>query len=134
MQLPSHQVQARHGLSHRMLDLQTRIHFHQVKSRAIRIRKVVIEQKFYRASTFITRRQRQLHRTATHAFPQNRIYCWAGRFFDDFLVPTLHRAIPLTQVDTVAVLVGKDLYLHVAWLQERPFDQQLRTATGRQGF
>lgn len=37
------QVETRHSFGHGMFDLQTRVHFHQVESRGVRIHKVVIE-------------------------------------------------------------------------------------------
>jgi hypothetical protein len=89
-----------------------------------------LKQKFNRTRTHITRRQRKLDRAAPHAFPQSRIHRRTGRFFDDFLVPTLYRAIPLTQVDAVTVLVSKNLNFHMARFQKRPLNQQLAAAKG----
>ena len=53
-----------------------------------------------------------------------------GRFLNHLLVPTLHRAVALTQIDGVAVLIGEHLdfdvarvleeFLHVhRWIAER---------------
>jgi len=43
-----------------------------------------------------------------------RVEAERGRDFDDLLVPPLDGAVPLVQVDDVAVVVGQDLDLDVA--------------------
>jgi hypothetical protein len=47
-------------------------------------------------------------------------------------VAPLHRAIALTQVDAVAMRIGKHLHLHMARRQQRALQQQLAGAEGRQ--
>src|SRR4029078_8039609 len=50
---------------------------------------------------------------------------------DYFLVPALHGAIPVTQIDSVAVFIGKDLYLDVTRSLEKLFHIYGGVAEGR---
>ena len=57
-----------------------------------------------------------------------------GRQFDDLLVAALHAAVALVEVDHVAVRVGQDLHLDVAWPQHRLLEEDRRVAERRLGF
>ena len=49
-----------------------------------------------------------------------------GRFLDDFLVPTLHGAVALAQMDRVAVFVGENLNLDMARILKKFFQVDRR--------
>lgn len=53
---------------------------------------------------------------------------------DDLLVAALHRAVPLVQVDDVAVLVGEDLHLDVARVDHGLFEEDRRITECRVGL
>ena len=50
------------------------------------------------------------------------------------LVPSLHAAVPLKQVDCVAHLVRKDLDLNVARALDEPLQQNALISKGGDGF
>jgi hypothetical protein len=54
-----------------------------------------------------------------------------GRDLDDLLVPQLHGAVPVVEVDDVAVAIGEDLHLDVAGALEEPLDEQLAATERR---
>ena len=58
--------------------------------------------------------------------------CW--RFFENFLVAALQRTVAVTQVDGVALTVGKHLNFHVAWIGEEFFQIDHRVAERRASF
>src|SRR6185295_2136889 len=57
-----------------------------------------------------------------------------GSLLDYFLVAALHGAIPVTQVDSIAVFIGQDLYLDVTRSLEKLFHVHGGVAEGRFGF
>jgi hypothetical protein len=52
------------------------------------------------------------------------------RLLDHLLVPALRRAVALTQVDGIAVAVGKDLKFDVTRMADVTLDQHARVAEG----
>ena len=130
-QLPLDQVKPREQLGHRVLHLQPGVHLHQIK-RLVGLG--FIEQKLHRARTHIARRFRQCNGRLPELLAQCGRHDWAGRFFDDLLVATLHRAIALTQVDAMALRVGHDLHLDMTGPQQGALQQQVAVAKTGQRF
>src|SRR5258708_2959706 len=76
----------------RMLHLDTRIHFHEIEIT------VFIHEEFNGSSTFVVDSFRSFNSRFSHSFTQLLIYDRRGRFFYQFLVPTLNRAITFRKV------------------------------------
>ena len=107
-----------------MLDLQAGVHFQKIKS--VRL----VEQKLDRASPHIIDRLRRLDRRRAHLLAQFWRHDRTGRFLDHLLVPPLYRAVALAEMDSVALAVGKNLYLDMARLDDGFFQNQLAIAKG----
>ena len=107
--LPFDQVDPGDRLGHRMLDLQPRVHLHEVEV-----------ARRHRAGTRSCRRRRisTAFASATAAAPSfsrnAASTAGEGAFLDQLLVPPLHRAVALAEMHHIAVLVGEDLHLDVA--------------------
>ena len=121
-QLPRDQVDADQCLGDRVLDLQPRVHLHEPEVTG------VVQQEFDRARAHVPDFERDRDRNRAHAPAQRGRDGRRGRFLDELLVPPLHRAVALAEVDHLAVRVGEDLDLDVARAQQGTFDQQARIA------
>ena len=105
--LIAHDVGERDHLSHRMLDLNARVHLHEIEAT------VFIEQKFERARTCIADRLRCSQRSLAHLLTQLRSHHRGRRFFEQLLMPALNRAFALAQVYAPAVFVRHHLDFNV---------------------
>ena len=92
-QLPLDQVDAEQRLGHRVLDLQPGVHLDEAEV----ARRV--EQELDRAGAAVADRARDRDRDLAHAPAQRRRDRRRGRFLDQLLVPPLHRAVALAEVD-----------------------------------
>ncbi|VVN48501.1 hypothetical protein PS639_06045 [Pseudomonas fluorescens] len=134
--LPGHQVEAGDGFGDRVFDLQAGVHLHEEELAA------GIQQKFHGTGTDVPDGLGRTHRGFAHGTPQFRAQARGGCFLDDFLMPTLNRAVPFIEVQAVAVLVGEHLDFHMArfeqvFLHQHPriAERGLRFTLGRgQGF
>lgn len=121
-QLKFDQIEARDGLRHRMLDLQPRVHFHEIViARAI-------QQEFQRARALITDRFHRRDGGRTHPRAQLRRNCRRRRFLDQFLVTALHGAIPLAEMDRIAVTIAEHLNFDMARLNDGALQNDVRIA------
>src|SRR5207302_6297952 len=93
---------------HGMLHLNAGIHFHEI------VLAVRIEQHLNRAGAYIIDRLGTGDRRVAHALPQRRRHRGTRRLLDELLMPALHRAVALSEVDDAAVPVAHDLELDVA--------------------
>jgi hypothetical protein len=112
-----------------MLDLQPRIHLHEIELRGLGI-----VQKFDRAGADITDRLRRLDRCASHALAH---VLWKARrrcFLDHLLMAALDRAIALEEIDAIAVAVGEHLDFDVARMLEIFLDEHAIVAERRSRF
>ena len=50
--------------------------------------------------------------------PDALLEIWGWRLFQNLLVSALNTAVALSEGDSVAVTIGKDLYLNVPWLRD----------------
>ena len=119
------QIDADHPLGHRMLDLQARVHFQEIKIL------LAVEQKLQRAGADVTDRARALNGDPADAPPRAVFQPWRGRFFDDFLMAPLDRALAVVEMDHAAITVGQDLDLDVARLVDEFFNVEASIAEGR---
>ena len=117
-----HEIDAGEHLGDRMLDLNARVHLHEVE------RSVFVEQHLDRAGADVVDRLRAGHRVVAHPQAQVGRHRRARRFLDQLLVAALHRAIALAEVDHVAELVAEDLELDVARPREVLLDVDVAVA------
>ena len=108
-QLPFDQVEPGDHLGHRMLDLQPRVHLHEVEALA-----AGLDDELDRAGADIADRARRRDRRLAHAPARSPVEARRRRLLDHLLVAALDRAVALEQVHDVAVRVGEDLDLDVA--------------------
>ncbi len=99
-----------------MLDLNTRVHFHEIKVAGI------IDQKLHRAGILITDRLRQFHAGVSHFFAQSLGHERRRTFLNHFLVAPLDGAIAFTQVHDVTVFVRHDLKFDVMRIDDQFLD------------
>ena len=91
-QLRLHQVDVGDLLGDRVLDLDARVHLDEHVVAAL------VHQELDGAGVDVADRRRERDRVAADALPQAGVQGGRGRDLDDLLVPPLHRAVPLEQV------------------------------------
>ncbi len=116
-QLPLDQVEPGDHLGHRVLDLQPRVHLHEIEAA------VGMGDELDRARADVADRLRRFDGGLPHRGSALGGHAGRGRFLEHLLVASLHRAVALEQVDAVAQAVGEDLDLDVARLQHVLLDQ-----------
>src|SRR5260221_8260648 len=104
-ELLAHEIQPRHHLRHRVLDLQARIHLHEI------VVVVLVHQELHRADAFIAEIEHRFDRPCAHVLPHRFWEARAGRLLQQLLVPALYRAVALAQKHSVAVVVAEHLHL-----------------------
>ena len=121
-QLPFHQIDARDRFGHRVFDLKAGVHLHEPE-----VHRRTIDNEFDRARTGIANRFCRLNRSGPHPVAQVRRHARCGRLFDDFLVTTLERTIPLEQMHSRGAIT-ENLHLDVARAKNVFLDQDIRIA------
>ncbi len=116
LNLAAHDVDAGHHFSDSVLHLNARIDFDEVP-----LVRFGVYQKLHRAGILITGGAGDPDGGVGQLAAQAILQVDRGRDFDDFLVPPLHRAIPLVEMQQVAVPVAEDLHLDMP----RPADVAL---------
>ena len=99
-QLPFHKIQPGNHFGDRMLDLQARIHFHEIE-------RIVFYDEFNRAGPDVTHRFGRGDGGFAHRRPARVGHAWRGRFFQYFLMTALHRAIAFEQIKAIAQRIGE---------------------------
>ena len=117
-QLPFHEIEARHHLGDRMLDLEPGVHFQEVD---VQIR---IRDELHGARVLVSDRPRRLDRVAGQLFAKGRGQNGAWRFLDDFLPPPLRGAIALEKVDDIAMGIAEDLHFKMAGMLDQPLQHE----------
>ena len=118
-ELGVHEVHARDGLGHGVLDLQSRVHLQEVEAGVIAL---TLDQELDRACVAVTDRPRGRDRRVAHARAERRRQGGRRAFLDDLLVPALRRAVALEQVHGAAVRVGEHLDFDMARARDQPLD------------
>ncbi|CAM5226496.1 hypothetical protein SNARM312S_02144 [Streptomyces narbonensis] len=126
-QLPLHQVDAGDQLGHRVLDLETGVHLHEVVRRRVDAR----HDELDRARAHVAAGPCRLDRRRTHGGADLGGEEDARRLLDDLLVAALERALALAEVHHVPVGVGEDLDLDVPGPVDPPLHEQRVVAEGR---
>ena len=127
-QLPLDEVLPGDHLGHRMLDLQPRVHLHEVEAA------VLVGDELDRAGADVADGARGRDRGLAHLAPARFGHAGRRRFLEHFLVTALHRAVALEQVHAAAVRVGEHLDLDVARTRDVLLDQHLVVAEARRRF
>ena len=83
----------------------------------------MFHDEFHRACTHVVHRTGCCYRRRTHLRAQRFRHAGSGCFFQHFLVPPLHRAVPLKQVHAVALAIAKHLDFNMARALHIFFDQ-----------
>ena len=109
------EVDARHRLGDRMLDLQPSVDLEEVEV-------AVAEDELDRPGVDVTRRFRGADCRVAHGRANRRGEGRRGRLFHDLLVPALDRAFALAQVRRVAVAVADHLDLDVPRVANVPLE------------
>ena len=121
-QLQFNQIETRNCLGDGMLDLQPRVHLHEVELAGW------IEQEFQRACALVADRLDGGDRDRAHPRPQLRRHLRRRRFLDQLLVPPLHRAVTLAEMDGVAVAIPEHLNFDVAGIDDGALQNHGRIA------
>ena len=106
-QLLGDKIDAGDHLGHRMLDLQTRVHFQEIELAAA-------VDELDRAGIAIAGGARDADRDVADALALGFAQGRRRRLFDDLLKAALDRTLAIKQMHDVAVRVGQDLHLDVA--------------------
>ena len=116
-QLPFDQIEPGDHLGDWMLHLQPCVHLHEVK------RSVLIGDELNGTRANIADRLGCRDRGCAHLRTTLLHHARRWRFFEHLLMPALHRAVALEQVDALAMRVGKHLKFDVARLGEILLEQ-----------
>ena len=119
--LPFDEVLARDHFGDRVLDLQPRVHLHEIERAVARER--IGGDELDRAGAHVADRLCARDRGTSHRAAMLRSHERRRRLLQHFLVSSLHRAIALEQVDRVAVRIGEHLDLDVARRRQVFLDQ-----------
>ena len=96
-----------------MLDLDARVHLDEDMAPG------PVDKELHRAGVDVADRARERHGVGADPLPQVRIQVRRGRQFHHLLMPALHRAVTVEQVDHVARGVREDLHLDVPRVDHR---------------
>ncbi|MDT4842924.1 hypothetical protein FQZ97_768390 [compost metagenome] len=127
-QLPLHQVDPGNQFGHAVLDLQPRVHFHEIEIAGL------VQQEFQRARPHVTDGLAGPPRDGAHALAQRGRHGGRGALFHQLLVAPLQRAVPFSQVQDIAVFIAQHLDFDMAGRQDRLLQDQLIRAEGPQRF
>jgi hypothetical protein len=122
-----HDVYARNQLGHGVLYLHAGVHLNKVEL-------AVFVEKFKSARTTIADFFAGIGAARAYAFNQFAGDARRWRFFNDFLVAALHRAVALAQIHGVFVRVGQDLNFDMAWVLQELFHIHRWVAKSRARF
>src|SRR5262249_59849467 len=128
--LPFDEIEACNSFGHRMLDLQSRIHFHEperISPEAAR----AVRDELDRAGADVADRPGGFDRCATYGGSDFRSYAGRGRLLDHFLVAALQAAVALAAMDHVAVAIGEHLDFDVTRRGDVLLDQHAAVAECR---
>ncbi len=120
-QLPFDEVEPGDRFGHGVLDLQPRVHLHEVEAQVAVAGR--LGDELDRAGADVAHRLGRGDRGLAHLAPALLAHARRGRFFEHLLVPSLHRAVALEQVDAMALRVAEHLDLDVARPRDVALDQ-----------
>ncbi len=121
--LRAHDVDARHHLGHRVLDLNARVDLDEVPLLRVRI-----HQELDRPGVHVVRLAGDRHRRIAQSAARLVGKIRRRGELHDFLMPALHRAVALVQVHHAAVRVGDHLHLDVPRPRHETLDEHSAVA------
>ena len=127
--LGAHQVDSGDHLRDRVLHLNSRIDFDEIKLRGVHIVK-----KLDRSGIAVTGLASQLNCGRTQLFAHARRKICRGRDFDNFLMAALHGAIALVQMQQLAMLVAENLHFQMTRASKIFLEEDGTIAEGRTRF
>jgi hypothetical protein len=127
-QLQLDEIEARDHLGDGMLDLQARVHLQEVE------RPLGREQELHRAEVRVADGAGGSDGGGAHARAQVRVDRRRRCLLEHLLMPPLHRAIALAQMDASPVRVGEHLDLDVAGADHALLEDQLTGTEGARRF
>ena len=127
-ELPLDEIDAGDHFGDRMLDLQPRIHLHEVEPA------VLLGDELDGARADVADRLRRRDRGFAHRAAALRRHAGCRRLFQHLLVAPLHRAVALEQVHGVAVRIAEHLDLDVPRRGQVSLEQHAIVAEGRLGL
>ena len=107
-----------------MFNLQSCVHFHEPEP-VFAQTGTAIRYELDCTGPGITDRARRRNCCITHGCAHAIRHAWCGRFFNDLLMPPLHRAVTLKQMDDATGLVGKNLHFDMARRSDVFLDQYM---------
>src|SRR6476646_11660600 len=99
-----------------MLHLQTSIHLEEIEVLFL------VNQKLDSARVVVSGRSRESYCGLSHRSTHYGIDNGRWRFFNYFLMPPLHRALALAEIDEISVLISEHLDLDVTGLEQQLLD------------
>ena len=132
-QLTAHEVDARRELRDRVLDLDARVDLHEEGPRG-RVVEAPADEELDGARVGVARGPRQVQGARRERAPQLLAQVARRAPLDDLLVPPLHGAVALEEVDAVAVRVPEHLDLEVLGVLDELLDEDARVPEGRRGL
>ena len=127
-ELPGDQIDVRDHLGNRMLDLDPRVHLHEV------VAAVLVDQELERAGALVSGRPGALRGCLHDVVADSLAEEWRRRLLDDLLMPALERAVAVADGVDMTVRVGQDLDFDVAWLVQIALDVDVAVAERRFGL
>ena len=124
-ELLGNQVNPSDHLRHRMFNLNSCVHLHEIETAG------AVEEKLNRASPFVVNASGCGDGRFTHLSPQLGIQGRAWRFFKQFLVAPLDGAVPFAEMHNIAVTIRQHLHFHVAGAVDEFLHVEPRIAKGR---
>ncbi len=116
-------IEARHHLRHRVLDLQARVHFEEIE-----FLRRGIEEELDGPGIAIADGPRRFGRRLAHAPAHLRGYDGRGRFLDHLLAPALQGTVALAEIKDRAVRIRHHLDFDMAPEGDRLFDDEAPVA------
>ncbi len=118
-ELGTNDVDARHHLRDRVLDLDSRVDLEERELLTLEI-----DEELDGASVHVTERTAEHNRGGSDPLPERRREHACGCLLDELLISALQRAVTLTEVDDRPVRIGQQLNLDVPGPLHEPFDVQ----------
>ena len=125
--LDLHDIDAGNHLSHRMLDLEARIHLDEIKL-------ILLVEELERAGAFITDLAARFGATFADADAAACRQVRRGCFFDNLLMAALHRAIAIANVNRISKFIREHLNFNVARILEKLLHVNRRVAESRRSL
>ena len=115
---PFDEVEARDRFGHRMLDLETRVHFEEMED----VARLVVDE-LHRSGRAIRDRATELDGGVEQRRARRGRQPRRGRLLDDLLVAPLRRAVAFAERHDVSATVAEDLHLDVTRVRDEAFEE-----------